>query len=286
MDSAKPTKQLLVANAATYVAFIFVNGATQSGLFGDDNGTISARFPTPLTPAAWAFSIWGVIFLLQGFGVVYQWLPHGYDSDGWKARMVNTIGFSWVAGWWFEMAWQLAFQLQSPIGMWISLALILAALVSFGQALLRLYGLKHQHGSLPSVTLFVAFWLPTSINTAWLSVASSVAALVVPSSYHVHSGTAIVAVFLAVVVTAVGSVAVLREKDVAYGLVLLWSFAAVYGAQDEVMVRVAALVAIAVLFCVMLTSVMQRNSHSQQGVQMNEDVRQVLMPPGASPRAE
>lgn len=65
MDSAKPTKQLLVANAATYVAFIFVNGATQSGLFGDDNGTISARFPTPLTPAAWAFSIWGVIFLLQ-----------------------------------------------------------------------------------------------------------------------------------------------------------------------------------------------------------------------------
>lgn len=28
----------------------------------------------------------------QGFGVVYQWLPHGYDSDGWKARMVNTIG--------------------------------------------------------------------------------------------------------------------------------------------------------------------------------------------------
>ena len=28
----------------------------------------------------------------QGFGVVYQWLPYGYESDGWKARMVNTIG--------------------------------------------------------------------------------------------------------------------------------------------------------------------------------------------------
>ena len=65
MDGAKPTKQLLVANAATYIAFILVNGATQSGLFGDDNATISARYPTPLTPAGWAFSIWGVIFLLQ-----------------------------------------------------------------------------------------------------------------------------------------------------------------------------------------------------------------------------
>ncbi len=65
MDTTKPTKQLLVANTATYIAFIAVNGATQSGLFGDDNGTISARFPTPLTPAGWAFSIWGAIFLLQ-----------------------------------------------------------------------------------------------------------------------------------------------------------------------------------------------------------------------------
>lgn len=65
MDGAKPTTQLLVANAATYIAFILVNGATQSGLFGDDNATISARYPTPLTPAGWAFSIWGAIFLLQ-----------------------------------------------------------------------------------------------------------------------------------------------------------------------------------------------------------------------------
>ena len=40
----------------------------------------------------WAFSIWGIIFLLQGLGVVYQWLPQGYGNDGWKARIINTIG--------------------------------------------------------------------------------------------------------------------------------------------------------------------------------------------------
>ena len=42
----------------------------------------------------WAFSIWGIVFLLQGVGVVYQWLPQGYGNDGWKARMINTIGES------------------------------------------------------------------------------------------------------------------------------------------------------------------------------------------------
>lgn len=62
---AKPTKQLLLANAVTYVAFLVVNGVTQSGLIGEDNGSISAKYSTPLTPAPWAFSIWGVIFILQ-----------------------------------------------------------------------------------------------------------------------------------------------------------------------------------------------------------------------------
>lgn len=45
-----------------------------------------------------------------------------------------------MAGWVFEMLWQAFFQLQSKIGMWICLALILGALISFGRALLRLYG--------------------------------------------------------------------------------------------------------------------------------------------------
>lgn len=62
---SKPTKQLLLANAVTYVAFLVVNGVTQSGLIGEDNGSISAKYPTPITPAPWAFSIWGIIFILQ-----------------------------------------------------------------------------------------------------------------------------------------------------------------------------------------------------------------------------
>jgi hypothetical protein len=43
---------------------------------------------------SWAFSIWGAIFGLQGFGVVYQLLPFGYDHEGTKQRIVNTIGGS------------------------------------------------------------------------------------------------------------------------------------------------------------------------------------------------
>jgi len=33
-----------------------------------------------------------LIFLLQGAGVVYQALDHGYDSSGSKTRIVEAIG--------------------------------------------------------------------------------------------------------------------------------------------------------------------------------------------------
>ena len=54
-------------------------------------GTISARHPTPITPSGWAFSIWGIIFLLQGAGVIYAALPAD-NAVPWKRQAINTIG--------------------------------------------------------------------------------------------------------------------------------------------------------------------------------------------------
>lgn len=48
-----------------------------------------------LVACRWAFSIWGVIFALQGAGVIYAALPRGYTDDGWKAAAVNAIGKRW-----------------------------------------------------------------------------------------------------------------------------------------------------------------------------------------------
>jgi hypothetical protein len=39
----------------------------------------------------WAFSIWGIIFALQGAGAIYAALPMGYQSPA-KRAAVNTIG--------------------------------------------------------------------------------------------------------------------------------------------------------------------------------------------------
>ena len=65
--------------------------------------------------------------------------------------------------------------------------------------------LKDQVGSLSSVFLYVAYFLPTSINAAWLSVATSVGLLIVPVSYGQQANLEFGALVLAAVVTIAGT---------------------------------------------------------------------------------
>ena len=65
--------------------------------------------------------------------------------------------------------------------------------------------LKDTCGSLSSVLLYFAFFLPTTINTAWVSVAAGVGVLIVPEQYNWDERTVEgLAVVLIVLVTALG----------------------------------------------------------------------------------
>jgi hypothetical protein len=63
---------------------------------------------------------------------------------------------------------------------------------------------KDQHGSLSNLLVYTSFFLPTSINTAWLSVASSVGLLIVPVSYGTEVQLEPFACVLAALVTVLG----------------------------------------------------------------------------------
>jgi hypothetical protein len=83
--------------AAGFVVLVIVNVAA-----GVSNRRVSDRFSTPITPAGWAFSIWGLIFFLQAVGVVYAAIPWGYGRDdldgGAKGRHVAAVALPWFCG--------------------------------------------------------------------------------------------------------------------------------------------------------------------------------------------
>ncbi|WP_462116133.1 hypothetical protein, partial [Lysobacter xanthus] len=73
---------------------------SQRGTFGPTNGAVSDRYPTLLVAAGWAFSIWGLIFLLDiAYGIAQATGPRRRDPA--LARMApwSALGFAATAAW-------------------------------------------------------------------------------------------------------------------------------------------------------------------------------------------
>lgn len=259
LNAEYPSKTLRVSNLVSYALLIAVNVASNSGILGPTNAEISEKYSTPLTPAGWAFSIWGLIFGLEGLGVIYAAMPQGYNEGGWKERTVNAVGYSWQACWLFECLWQLLFLVQLPVGMVACLVCLLSALGAMLYGLSRLYALTRNQAASPSILLYVLFFLPTSINAAWLSIASGLGVLIVPLSYGHTAHLEAAAAVTAAVATAAGLLTLQREQDTVYGLTLVWSLMAVYAKEWPMQgMRIVSLAGMVVLVISIVGAVIQK----------------------------
>merc|ERR1719181_542557 len=67
-------------NLGAYVVNTIVTYTSLTGVFGATNTELSKKYQTLVTPAGWAFSIWGPIFLWEGIFVVAQLFPSFRES--------------------------------------------------------------------------------------------------------------------------------------------------------------------------------------------------------------
>jgi len=151
------------ANALALVVMIIINYVSNAGMFnGNTMKTISDRYFNYFTPAGFAFSIWGFIYLgLLGF-VLYTGL--NAKAETFKKEIISKIG------WWFfiscmanslwVVSWLSDYILLSVLLM-IGILLSLIKIIIKTRMELDAHPLKHY--------LFV-FW-PFAIYTGWISVA-------------------------------------------------------------------------------------------------------------------
>ena len=152
--------QILVILSA--LSMPLVAWASQRGVFGPDNGAISDRFPTLLVADGYAFSIWGVIFLLDL--VFAAWLLRGQPvpdreghRDSHRCHWLVIIGFTLTASWMivFSQQW---FGLALAV-IWAALASLLWALMLVARAMPR--------GAQSWLAVF-----PLALHAGWLSLAA------------------------------------------------------------------------------------------------------------------
>lgn len=90
-------KTFQYVNAVALVFTIVINYLSNTGVFnGETMATISAKYQNLFTPAGYAFSIWGLIYIgLLGFVIYYG--PFTKASET-KEKIVQNIG------WWFVVS--------------------------------------------------------------------------------------------------------------------------------------------------------------------------------------
>ena len=210
-----PVKILLTV---TYIIMVGTNYlANALPLNGQQTGEISDKYENLFTPAGITFSIWSLIYLLLAIHILYQWGAFHRD-DVQHGRLLQKVGILFSVSSLANTAWVFAWHYEQIL---LSTALIATILV-----LLAVIAVTLRDASLTLREQWLVR-LPFSVYFGWITVAT-VANITVWLVSIGFDGFGIPVQWWAVIIIAVaaiiGTLVMLRNRDYAYGLVLLWAF--------------------------------------------------------------
>jgi benzodiazapine receptor len=209
-----------------------------------NQATISDANISPVTPAGYAFAIWGLIYLASLAYAVYQLLP---------AQRTRTVHRR--TGWWLVGAFA-ASTIWVPVfgtrTIWLSQLVILGLVACLAVATQRFTDL----GPAETFTERLLLRLPVTFYLGWATLATAAGFGVTFRSLGMPaSGGAVTAISLALVLVAtIASVAVVTRFSAIAGFAFTacWALVAIAVATYVGSVRIAALVAIVVVLGVVL----------------------------------
>lgn len=252
MSTSKNLVLLQIANACTFIATVAVNSlANALALNGKTTGEISDLYPTLITPAGYVFSIWGVIYILLSVFIVFQALPKQREETflckiSLLFVLSNVMNISWLFLWHYEQI------TLSVIPMFVLLASLIAIYLrlDIGRAKVSLKERLCVH-------------LPFSVYLGWITIASiaNVAAALTAINWD-GWGIEVVtwAILVIIIALTIDLAIVIKRRDIAYSLVVIWAFAGIIVKQAETqsIVITAGISAIIIVVALILMKLKER----------------------------
>jgi hypothetical protein len=209
-------------NLAAYVLNTVVTYSSLTGIFGSTNTELSNKYQTLVTPAGWAFSIWGPIFIWEGVFVVVQFFPRFRQSS-----LVLKVSPWWWALCLAQISWTLAFAQEQ----------ITLALVFMLSILTTLLGISWSTDAMQmDVVEYLLLRAPFSLQLGWIIAASAVNANVqadaAKASQEVLLAFAVGSNAVVLAIVSAFTFAV-RSPDPFVGFVAAWAFAGIYSALSD-----------------------------------------------------
>jgi len=206
-------------NYAIVVAYI-VNAAftfaSSFGAFGPDNTELSFKYTLLLTPAGFAFAIWGPIFIWEGVFAALQLLPQFRGS-----KIVELATPGWIVACISQSAWSVVFAQELLLFACVCMLGILAGLVSI--AVLT-------DGLAMTWSEYFALRAPISLHMGWIIAASALNVNVVAggarASPETLLGMAVASIGVICVLAAIFAL-VMKSADPIVCFVAAWAFNAI-----------------------------------------------------------
>ncbi|GAB3348682.1 hypothetical protein GCM10027566_04260 [Arachidicoccus ginsenosidivorans] len=253
-------KTLQILNGIAAVSTIAMGYLSNTGIFnGKTMASVSAEYQTLFTPAGYAFSIWGLIYLsLLGFVIYY-----GFSLFKANIKEDNTVK---EVGWWFFISclanslWVVVWLYEYTL---ISVFLMIVLLFSLLKIVVKT---KMELHNAPLKKFLFLFW-PFCIYSGWVSVAliADIAAYLTKIGWNGFGLSETIWAVIMIVVAAVVHIFMIWKRNMReFALVLVWSLIAIAVANQNgntTVVWVAIIIAIIVFINIAIHGYQNRKSN-------------------------
>lgn len=208
----------------SFLVTLVVNGlANALPINGLTTGEVSDRFDVLFVPAAYVFSIWGLIYLLLIIFGIYIVTKKGLenediDSIAWWFVASNIFNAAWIIFWHYE---------QFPITMIVMLGLLISLIAIY----LKL-GIGKKERALIEKLVVAA---PFSIYFGWITVATVANAgnlLFVLGWRGGPISEPAWTVIMIIIASVLGGLMIFLRNEIAYPLVITWAFVGIWVKQQ------------------------------------------------------
>ncbi len=189
---------------------------------GQRIGEVSDQYPTLFTPAGYAFSIWGLIYLAFIIYVIYQLLP-AQRKDVLFDRLAGPL----IATSLLSIIWLISFSHEMIL---VSVLILIAMLLNGIVLLVRTRRWIAQYKRHQWVSI------PFGLYAGWLSVATIANVAIGLSSLGWQGGAwgeAPWAIIMIIVAFVIGMLISWHLRDVVYPLVIVWASVAIWFARKD-----------------------------------------------------
>ncbi len=208
--------------AVTYVAMVTVNGlANALPINNRSTGAISDAYPNLFAPAGLTFSIWGLIYLLLAGYTLYQFGLFQSDKGAGRRELFKKVSLYFILSSIANISWIFAWHYD-----FIGISVIIMGVILF--SLIKIADILKKEKLSVKEKAFIR--VPFSIYFGWITVAAIANITVFLVSVNWNGFGVSDQIWTVVVLLAgllIGTTRMWKDKNVAYGLVLVWAYAGI-----------------------------------------------------------